>query len=53
MERPGPWSEYDAVHRYLSRFVDQNKTIDQLAVYQVMRAANRVEKLLGLTAYPT
>jgi len=33
---------------YLSNFVDANTTIDQIDVYQVMRAAGQVEALLGI-----
>lgn len=33
---------------YLSNFVDGNTTLDQIEVYQVMRAAGRVEAILGL-----
>ncbi len=36
---------------YLSSFVDANTTVDQVDVYQVMRAAGRVEALLGLAAH--
>ena len=33
---------------YLSAYVGQHTTIDELDIYQVMRAAGRVESLLGL-----
>lgn len=33
---------------YLSIFVDENTTVDDLDVYQVMRAAGQVEAMLGL-----
>lgn len=36
--------------RYLSKFVAQDNTIDEIDLYQVMRAAGQVETLLGLTA---
>jgi antirestriction protein ArdC len=35
---------------YLKDFVDQNTTIEDLDIYQVMRAAGHVETLLGLGA---
>jgi len=34
---------------YLSHYVNQNTTTDNIDVYQVMRAAGQVETLLGLT----
>jgi len=37
-------------HTYLSHFVDANTTIQDLDLYQVMRAAGQVETILGLTA---
>jgi hypothetical protein len=36
---------------YLSGYVTNNTTIDNLDIYQVMRAAGQVEALLGLTAH--
>lgn len=36
---------------YLSDFVNANTTVDQIDVYQVMRAAGQVESLLGLAAH--
>lgn len=36
---------------YLANFVQQNTTIEQLDLYQVMRAAGQVEAVLGLTAH--
>jgi hypothetical protein len=36
---------------YLSKYVTENTTIDNIDVYQVMRAAGQVEALLGLTAH--
>lgn len=36
---------------YLSKYVNENTTIDQIDVYQVMRAAGQVETLLGLAAH--
>lgn len=36
---------------YLTNYVTQNTTIDEIDLYQVMRAAGQVEKLLGLTAH--
>jgi IrrE N-terminal-like domain len=36
---------------YLSNFVTANTTINDLDVYQVMRAAGRVETMLGLAAH--
>jgi antirestriction protein ArdC len=36
---------------FLSNFVNANTTIDQIDVYQVMRAAGQVETLLGLAAH--
>ena len=35
---------------YLANFVSQNSAVDDLDVYQVMRAAGQVETLLGLGA---
>ena len=35
---------------YLANFVTQNSTVDDLDIYQVMRAAGQVETLLGLGA---
>ncbi len=36
---------------YLSDFVNANTTVDQIDVFQVMRAAGQVETLLGLAAH--
>jgi len=36
---------------YLTNYVSTNITVDQLDLYQVMRAAGQVEALLGLTAH--
>ncbi len=36
---------------YLSNFVNANTTVDQIDVFQVMRAAGQVETLLGLAAH--
>jgi IrrE N-terminal-like domain len=36
---------------YLSNFVQAHTTVDQIDLYQIMRAAGQVEALLGLTAY--
>ncbi len=36
---------------YLSDFVNANTTVDQIDVFQVMRATGRVEALLGLAAH--
>ena len=36
---------------YLSRFVDQNTTVDGVDLYRVMRAAGQVETLLDLAAH--
>ncbi len=36
---------------YLSRFVSQDLTIDQMDIYQVMRAAGQVETTLGLVSH--
>jgi len=36
---------------YLSNFVNAYTTVDQIDVYQVMRAAGQVETLLGLAAH--
>ena len=36
---------------YLSSFVNANTTVDQIDVYQVMRAAGQVEALLGLAVH--
>lgn len=36
---------------YLVNYVAQNTTVDQLDLYQVMRAAGQVETLLGLTTH--
>lgn len=38
---------------YLANYVRENTTVDQIDVYQVMRAAGQVENLLGLTAQNT
>lgn len=35
---------------YLSSFVDANTTVDDLDIYQIMRAAGQVETMLGLAA---
>lgn len=35
--------------KYLSAFVEKHQTIDDLDLYQVMRAAGQIETLLGLT----
>lgn len=37
---------------YLSEFVDETTTTDQLDIYQIMRAAGQVESLLGLSKVP-
>jgi len=36
---------------YLANFVNQNHIVDQLDIYQIMRAAGHVETLLGLGAH--
>ena len=36
---------------YLANYVKENPTVDQVDVYQVMRATGQVEALLGLTAH--
>lgn len=36
---------------YLSNFVESNTAVDHIDIYQVMRAAGRVETLLGLNAH--
>ncbi|MDP8981331.1 MAG: ImmA/IrrE family metallo-endopeptidase [Acidobacteriota bacterium] len=36
--------------KYLANYVEENTTVDNIDVYQVMRAAGQVEVLLGLTA---
>lgn len=36
---------------YLTNYVSQNTTIENIDVYQVMRASGQVETLLGLTAH--
>ena len=36
---------------YLSKFVNAYTTVDQIDVYQVMRAAGQVETLLGLAVH--
>lgn len=36
---------------YLATFVEQHTTIENLDLYQVMRAAGQVESILGLTAH--
>jgi antirestriction protein ArdC len=38
-------------HTYLASYVTNNTTIDNVDLYQVMRAAGQVESLLGLTAH--
>ncbi len=38
-------------HPYLSSFVNANTTFDNIDVYQVMRAAGRIETLLGLSEH--
>lgn len=35
---------------YLTHYVNQNTTVDDIDLYQVMRAAGQIETLLGLTA---
>ena len=40
-----------ASETYLANYVKKNTTLDQIDVYQVMRAAGQVEALLGLTAH--
>jgi IrrE N-terminal-like domain len=40
-----------ASETYLSRYVKEDTTLDQIDVYQVMRAAGQVETLLGLSAH--
>ena len=36
---------------YLANYVKENPTVDEVDLYQVMRAAGQVEALLGLTAH--
>ena len=36
---------------YLSTQVKSDTTVDQIDLYQIMRAAGQVEALLGLTAH--
>ena len=36
---------------YLSRLVTQVTTLDDLEIYQIMRAAGQIESLLGLGAH--
>lgn len=36
---------------YLSHYAKENVTVDNIDVYQVMRAAGQIETLLGLTAH--
>jgi len=36
---------------YLKDYVDKNTTVEQVDLYQVMRAAGQVETLLGLTTH--
>jgi hypothetical protein len=36
---------------YLTNYVDKNTTIDNIDIYQVMRAAGQVENLLGLSSH--
>jgi hypothetical protein len=38
---------------YLANFVNQDTTTDDLDIYRIMRAAGRIEHLLGLTAQVT
>lgn len=38
-------------HPYLSQMVQSDTTVDDLDLFQVMRAANQVESLMGLTAH--
>jgi IrrE N-terminal-like domain len=38
---------------YLSKYVTETTAIDNIDIYQVMRAAGQVEALLGLTAHTT
>ena len=49
-ERNGVHSKSET---YLSRYVKPNTTIEQIELYQVMRAAGQVETLLGLVAHLT
>jgi hypothetical protein len=37
-------------HPYLANFVKEQTTIGNLEIYRVMRAAGRIEALLGLAA---
>jgi len=39
-----------ASETYLTNYVEYNTTIENIDVYQVLRAAGQVESLLGLTA---
>ena len=39
--------------QYLSDYVSQHTTIDDIDLYQVMRAAGKIETLLGLTGHTT
>ena len=36
---------------YLTNYVNENTTVDDIDIYQVMRAAGQIETVLGLTAY--
>jgi antirestriction protein ArdC len=36
---------------YLADYVQANTTVDDIDIYQVMRAAGQVESVLGLTAH--
>ena len=37
--------------KYLTHYVDTNTTIENIDIYQVMRAAGRVETLLGICGH--
>jgi antirestriction protein ArdC len=37
---------------YLAKYVSANTTVDQIDVYQVLRAAGQVESMLGVSAHP-
>jgi hypothetical protein len=36
---------------YLATYVSKNTTIEQIDIYQVLRAAGQVESMLGLSAH--
>ena len=38
---------------YLSNYVREHTTVDEIELYQIMRAAGHIERLLGLSGHTT